>query len=69
MLFRVKYEKYCKLKEIQTGFPQGSILGPLLYVLQASDIPEFARTIMATSADDTVIFSIARSENEAKHKF
>ena len=38
-----------------------------MYVLHTSDIP-VAETTMATFARDTVILSVARTENEAKHR-
>ena len=66
-LFRVKYEdEYSQLREIQAEVPQGSIMGPLLYVLYTSDKPEVAGMAMTILADDTAIFSVARTENEAK---
>lgn len=38
--FRVKYEdSYSELKEISAGIPQGSVLGPVLYLLYMSNIP------------------------------
>ena len=55
-------------KNTKAIVPQGSILGPLLYVLYTSDIREVAETTMAIFADDTTILSIGRTENEAKHK-
>jgi hypothetical protein len=37
--------------------PQGSILGPLVYVLYTSDLPSFKETTLGTFADDTAIFA------------
>ena len=42
-------------------------MGPLLYVLYTSDIPEITGTTMTIFADDTTILSVARTENEAKY--
>ena len=44
-------------RNIQSGVPQGSILGPLLYVLYTSDIPTTELTKIGTFADDTAIFA------------
>ena len=41
---------------IHSSVSQGSILGPLLYVLYMSDLPTFRETTLGTSADDTAIF-------------
>jgi len=52
--FRVKQEdEYSELKKIKDGVPQGSILSPVLYLLNTSDLPQPEEATVANFADDT----------------
>ena len=62
--FFVKYkDETSNLNDISAGVPQGSVLGPILYLLFTADIPlpTAANTMLATFADDTVVVSSDRS--------
>ena len=67
--FRIKQDDdYSELKEIKAGVPQGSVLGPVLYLLYTSDIPDLDHNIMATFADDTAIIAVGKNHEEAARK-
>jgi hypothetical protein len=54
--FRIKQgDAYSEHKEIKAGGPQGSVLGPILYLLHTSDLPKLENSTVATFADDTAI--------------
>lgn len=69
--FRVKQEEaYSDLKEIKAGVPQGSVLGPLLYLLYTRDIPtpRLPDTYIATFADDTAVLSVGDTIEQSTGK-
>ena len=52
---------------IKQGVPQGSILGPLLYLVYANDITKiFKKCGFSFYADDTVLYSINKKFTETK---
>lgn len=60
--------------EINSGVPQGSILGPLLYIIYSSDIPGNLSTTIALVEDDVSLFSrngntTTASENLQQHLY
>lgn len=64
--FRIKQEEsYSELKQIKAGVPQGSVLGPVLYLLYTCDIPKLENNTLATFADDTAILAVGNNNIES----
>ncbi len=56
--FQVNYgNAYSSNQPINAGVPQGSVLGPIFYILYTVHIPETKSTVTVTFADDTAILS------------
>lgn len=66
--FYVKYKEECsKIMKMEAGVPQGSVLGPMLYLLYTADIPTPTTNnkMIATFADDTVLLASHKDINNA----
>jgi len=57
-----------QLKDINSGVPQGSVLGPVLYLLYTADLPVALDTINATYADDIAILAVHKDYIEASQR-
>ena len=66
----LKYESFCRWETIKTGVPQGSFLGPLLFVIYVNDLPrsinKFASPVIY--ADDTSVLVSANNLKDLQTK-
>jgi hypothetical protein len=64
--FQVKIENtHSGYHPVQSGVPQGSVLGPFLYLIYTSDIPQSQEIALAIFADDIAILSSHTNTNRA----
>ena len=52
----VCFNKFCSiLRDVNIGVPQGSTLGPLLFLLYIYDLPNSVNSVLRLFADDTCL--------------
>jgi hypothetical protein len=57
-------DTYSSWAPVTSGVPQGSVLGPLLFILFVSDIPEIIQNPVLMFADDTKVYSALEPGSE-----
>lgn len=67
--FKVKQENvYSGLNEIKVEVPQGSVLGPILYLLYPIDLPGLENNTETIFSDDTAILAAGSSNDKGTEK-
>jgi hypothetical protein len=53
-------------RNVTSGIPQGSVIGPLLFVIFINDLPDIVESTVYLFADDMKIFNIIQGEEDMK---
>ena len=52
-------------RPVLAGVPQGSIMGPLLFLIYISDLPSELKSNVKLFADDSSLFTVVKDKNES----
>lgn len=54
-------------KDVTSGVPQGSVLGPVLFVIYINDLPEVVDSLCSMYADDTKVYRPVKTSEDNKY--
>ena len=56
--------KNSKWHKVTSGIPQGSVIGPLMFIIYINDLPESVKSTIYLFADDTKIFKVLKTPED-----
>ena len=54
------------LEDVTSGVPQGSVLGPIFFILYVNELPELVQSSIKMFADDTKLYHRIRSLSDLR---
>ena len=55
------------LPPVKSGVPQGTVLGPLLFLLYINDPPDNLQSSVKLFADDALLYGVIASDTDCDH--
>ena len=52
--------------DVTNGIPQGSVLGPTLFLIYINDLPDVVKSMVKLFAHDTKLYSVVNNQQEAE---